>query len=318
MNNPLVSVIIPTFNRAHLIAETLDCILAQTYTNWECIIVDDGSTDASEILIKKYCDKDDRFSYYQRPNDRHKGANTCRNFGLEKSNGTLINWFDSDDYMAPSFLEKKVAVLETGPYDFVMSTSVDWDGANKETPIYETRNAGKEISAYHFITQHINCITNDFMATRTSIGALRFNEALKSGQEYNFISRYLFSTTQGTFIHEVLSKRRVHPGSIQSSMNRKMEKDLIAYHQRTVENKVLLLKDIQAIGDDKSKEYLVHSIMNFSYQLALKKQSIPFFSEILKAIKTIKGPRNKRLFFIAMKTLKYSGKGYKLFKKSLV
>ena len=53
MNTPLVSIVIPTFNRAFLIAETLDSVLAQTYTNWECIVVDDGSTDATEKLLKR-------------------------------------------------------------------------------------------------------------------------------------------------------------------------------------------------------------------------------------------------------------------------
>ena len=77
---PLVSIIIPTYNRAHLIAETLDSIIAQTYTNWECIVVDDGSTDPTDELMETYCKKDSRFQYYHRPKNRPKGANACRNY----------------------------------------------------------------------------------------------------------------------------------------------------------------------------------------------------------------------------------------------
>ena len=59
--NPLVSIIIPTYNRAQLIGETLDSILEQSYVNWECIVIDDGSTDSTDIVMARYCVKDTRF-----------------------------------------------------------------------------------------------------------------------------------------------------------------------------------------------------------------------------------------------------------------
>jgi glycosyltransferase involved in cell wall biosynthesis len=99
MIKPLVSIIIPTYNRAHLIGETLDSIIAQTYTNWECIVIDDGSTDATAELLEDYCKNDVRFQYHQRPTYRPKGANSCRNYGFELSKGEFINWFDSDDLL---------------------------------------------------------------------------------------------------------------------------------------------------------------------------------------------------------------------------
>jgi len=63
---PLVSVIMPTYNRAHLIAESLDCVLHQTYAQWECIIVDDGSTDNTDDILKSYLEKDKRFKYFKK------------------------------------------------------------------------------------------------------------------------------------------------------------------------------------------------------------------------------------------------------------
>ncbi|MGZ0017461.1 glycosyltransferase family 2 protein [Yeosuana sp. AK3] len=77
-----------------LIGKTLDSVLAQTYTNWECIVVDDGSKDGTEQLLYEYCKKDSRFQYFQRTKDRPKGANACRNYGVELSRGAYINWFD--------------------------------------------------------------------------------------------------------------------------------------------------------------------------------------------------------------------------------
>ena len=105
MHNPLISIIIPTFNRAHYIQETLDSILNQTYINWECIIIDDGSEDNTQEVLAKYLKKDVRFQFHIRPENRPKGANSCRNYGFELSKGDLIKWFDSDDIMLPNHIE---------------------------------------------------------------------------------------------------------------------------------------------------------------------------------------------------------------------
>ena len=80
--NKLISIIIPTFNRAHLILHTLESIKNQTYNEWECIIVDDGSTDNTEDVLKKYIDTDSRFRYFKRPLNHTKGPSSCRNFGF--------------------------------------------------------------------------------------------------------------------------------------------------------------------------------------------------------------------------------------------
>ena len=95
--NPLISIIIPTFNRAHIIGETLDSILAQTYPYWECIIIDDGSIDDSEEVIGEYVKNDGRFQYYNRPKEIIKGLTSCRNYGYSLCKGDFVSWFDSDD-----------------------------------------------------------------------------------------------------------------------------------------------------------------------------------------------------------------------------
>src|SRR5690606_15837655 len=124
-NTPLVSIIIPTYNRALLIGETLDSVLAQTYTNWECIIVDDGSTDNTEEIIRKYCEKDSRITFYNRPADKVKGPNAARNFGIENSVGEFILSLDSDDLILPQHLDLKVKVFQSNPeVDGVLSKTI--------------------------------------------------------------------------------------------------------------------------------------------------------------------------------------------------
>src|SRR5690554_597358 len=107
-HTPLVSIIVPTYNRAHLIGETLDSVLAQTYANWECIVVDDGSTDGTEELLHAYIAKDVRFQYHKRPAEYIKGANSCRHIGFLEAKGKFVNWFDSDDIMHINHLAEKV------------------------------------------------------------------------------------------------------------------------------------------------------------------------------------------------------------------
>lgn len=118
---PLVSIIIPTYNRAHLICETLDSVLAQIYANWECIVVDDGSTDNTEQVLKNYTQKDKRFLYHLRPKSYTKGANACRNYGFELSKGDFINWLDSDDLIAPNKIEIQLKLIEDNI--FTLATS---------------------------------------------------------------------------------------------------------------------------------------------------------------------------------------------------
>ncbi|EPR74699.1 glycosyl transferase [Winogradskyella psychrotolerans RS-3] len=127
-NSPLISIIIPTYNRRSLIGETLDSILAQIYQNWECIVVDDGSTDGTEELVKAYCDKDHRFQYHQRPSTHLPGGNGSRNYGFEISNGEYINWFDSDDIMCDDKLQLQMTSLETTNYNYSVCQTLVFEG----------------------------------------------------------------------------------------------------------------------------------------------------------------------------------------------
>lgn len=114
MNNPLVSIIIPVYNREQLIGETLDSISAQTYKNWECILVDDGSGDNTEAIVYPYANNDIRIKFYHRPKTKKSGASSCRNYGLEKANGELFQFLDSDDLLAKNKLEEQLKFYKPG------------------------------------------------------------------------------------------------------------------------------------------------------------------------------------------------------------
>ena len=115
MEKPLISIIIPTFNRAHLIQETLNSVIAQLYSHWECIVVDDGSRDNTKQVVEGYAKKDERFKYFQRPLDRKKGASSSRNYGLEMAKGDYIQFLDSDDLLNERKFEEQLKVLRKSP-----------------------------------------------------------------------------------------------------------------------------------------------------------------------------------------------------------
>ncbi|MDD7885186.1 glycosyltransferase family 2 protein [Flavivirga sp. 57AJ16] len=122
--NPRVSVIIPAYNRSQLISETLKSVSVQTYTNWECIVVDDGSTDNTIEIVKNLSIKDSRFSVYKRPPESPKGANVCRNYGFKLSKGEYILFLDSDDILKSTCLEKRLKLFKTSERtDFVLANS---------------------------------------------------------------------------------------------------------------------------------------------------------------------------------------------------
>lgn len=114
-NQPLVSVLIPNYNKAPYLRKTLDSVLAQTYTHWECIIVDDHSTDDSWKILEEYAKKDSRFKIYQRPDHLLKGGNVCRNSAFKSSKGDLILFLDSDDVLADFCLEQRINTVNSFP-----------------------------------------------------------------------------------------------------------------------------------------------------------------------------------------------------------
>jgi glycosyltransferase involved in cell wall biosynthesis len=119
MKNNLVSIIIPSFNSELLIRDTLDSVMEQTHANWECIIVDDGSTDTTITILKDYANKDSRFKWFPRPSTKPKGPSSARNYGLENAKGDFVVFLDSDDLLLKTCLENRIVFAnENSNFDF--------------------------------------------------------------------------------------------------------------------------------------------------------------------------------------------------------
>lgn len=199
MHDPLVSIIIPTYNRAHLIGETLDSVLAQTYENWECIIVDDGSTDNTEEVVNNYIKRDTRFQFHHRPIDRPKGGNAARNYGFEISKGEYVNWLDSDDILSNNKIYSQILLTEKKNIEVL---TCKWgrfqnDKNNfqlKDLKIYNQYDKGIDLlekyAVYNeFYPSHVFLILKE-----TCVRAGLWNENLIINQDGEFFCRILVAS----------------------------------------------------------------------------------------------------------------------------
>ena len=130
--NPLVSVIVPVHNGAETIAATLDSVRAQTWTHWELLVVDDGSTDGTAALVQQVRDTtgDDRLGVISIPNG---GVSAARNLGAARSRGELLTFIDADDLWTPDKLEAQVRMLQCRPGAAVVYSWVDCVAADGQS-----------------------------------------------------------------------------------------------------------------------------------------------------------------------------------------
>ena len=122
------SVIIPTYNRAHLITETVDTVLQQSYPHFEIIIVDDGSTDNTRQVMENKYGHEARVKYFYKQNEERGVA---RNFGLKQASGDYAVFFDSDDWMKRHYLDSLKSIIEKQPGIFLLAASYDYNNTGK-------------------------------------------------------------------------------------------------------------------------------------------------------------------------------------------
>ncbi len=203
--NPIVSIIIPSYNRANLIGETLDSVLTQTYTNWECLIVDDGSTDNTDEVVRAYVNKDPRFKYYHRPPEYLPGGNGARNFGFKMSKGEYVNWFDSDDIMLKHKLKKKIELIIKTNTDFVICKGAIFNEFPDVIPIPWGLHTNGNVLFNHMAGK-IAFVTNGPLFKKSYLINTEqlFNENLLVRQEWEYFNRLLLTSPKIDVISEPL------------------------------------------------------------------------------------------------------------------
>lgn len=217
MNTPLVSIIMATYNRAHLITETLDSIANQSFENWECLIIDDGSTDGTKEILEPYLKKEPRFQLYSRTSKHKKGLPGARNMGIEMAKGKYVIFFDDDDIVHPDNLQICVNVLSHEDHDFCrydkLSFSEEFTPSLIEnSPDYNSFTVGKE-NIDEMITGKLPFASCTVMWKKECLDNHKFNEELLYAEEWECYSRILSSEYKGVSINAILYFNRKHPTS---------------------------------------------------------------------------------------------------------
>lgn len=156
MEQNLVSIIIPNFNQEVFLKDTLDSVLQQTFQQWECLIIDDGSSDNSVAIIERYCEKDSRFKFFKRTDFPHvkKGGSACRNIGIQLTKGKYIVFLDADDILFDFCLETRLSYYKKNPdCDFLVFQMMRM---NEEGPIPNSElTKHSENYLYDYLSYHI-------------------------------------------------------------------------------------------------------------------------------------------------------------------
>lgn len=146
---PEISVITPAYNAALYIGQTIESVIAQTFNNWELILVDDGSTDNTAEVVKMYTDLDPRIKYYYQQNGRQGKA---RNYAISKAEGIYLAFLDADDLWVPDKLEKQLRVLKEQNCSLVYCSGYIFEGTTenriKEIEILIGHQSGKPLLEY--------------------------------------------------------------------------------------------------------------------------------------------------------------------------
>lgn len=212
---PLVSVIMPAYNASAFIETSIESVLAQTYSQWELIVVDDGSTDDTAIIVKRLANKDARIHYIWQKNGKQGKA---RNRGLQEAKGTWISFLDADDVWVSHKLKHQLQLLLDTQSDVVFGYSrLIKNKIKLEDIIGVGNNYYQGYSAINFLLEHGAFIMSTVMVSSVAIhkagGFVENKREIQYGEDWHM---WLKLALQGNLFYtdtQVVSYYRLHEGS---------------------------------------------------------------------------------------------------------
>lgn len=274
--NPIVTIIMATYNREKYILETLLSIQNQTFLDWECLIIDDGGFDNTKEVIAILLEQDKRFRYLQRPDSYAKGP-CCRNYGLDIAKGDYIIFFDDDDIVHPQNLELCVSELADSSISFcryirnVFFDDFDYifDYSRTYTSFYIDINDVEKMLKNEL---HFNCCA--VMWKRECFVNNRFDEKLMYAEEWELYSRILSLGYRGISIDKCLFSGRKHPNSSTGKF----------YRNDPVRRKSFSEAVLLVVLNLKEKKLLSYSLKRYFIARAIEFEEYNLFKDILNAL----------------------------------
>ena len=202
MAEPRVSIVMPVYERAHLVGRAVASVFAQRETDWELLIVDDGSRDRLAEALAPWTG-DRRVRLMREPVNR--GAPFCRNAGLAAARGEFVNFLDSDDELAPDKLERQLALFAADPaLDVVVAGSVR-RVAGEERAVQPIEPTSRRTRAREFVVKRIAWkMGAPLWRRRFLAGQAGFDESLGSGQDYEYYARAVLRDPAAAYLHAPL------------------------------------------------------------------------------------------------------------------
>ncbi len=228
---PKVSVIIPAYKIAEYVAETLDSAFAQTYQNFEIIVINDGSPDTLEFekVLEPYLEK---IVYLKQPNI---GAGAARNFGIETARGEFIAFLDGDDIWFPEFLESQLTLLESDNYDLVYADALLFGGSPYDGKNFmEDAPSEGEANFDSLLDVRCNVITSGTVARKKNIVDVGMFEVEKV-RAHDFVLWLRIAKNGGRFGYQrkILLKYRVRVDSLTGDSVQRLQREIDVYERIT-------------------------------------------------------------------------------------
>ncbi len=267
---PLISVIIPCYNYGKYLGACIDSLIAQTYQNWECIIVDDGSSDNSIEVAKQYSDTDIRVKYFTQKN---AGPTVARNLGLKQCNGQYVQFLDADDLLQNQKFEIQLNIFSHNPSTDIVYSKAKYFASENTHQLFDHLDL-KSVSELKAISRKGNVVITELLKGNIMVISAPlikkmvfdtyglFDEALYYNEDWELWTRLALSNC--TFLADDTDNTRplirVHDSYSKDNFNMfvyglmvclKINKDLhirkykkimmpkIAYHQRMIDEKLL-------------------------------------------------------------------------------
>ena len=218
MESSLISIIIPTYNHGYLLGEALDSVLSQTYSNWECIIVDDGSTDDTKEIVFRYINKDIRFRYAL---IQKAGPSSARNVGLKMAKGDFIQFLDADDLISKNKFEVQLGLFHEKKSDVIVCRMIYLlllienyfdDNMSSKVPALTLNGFIYSWDIDFVIAIHSPLISHDFIKRNK----LKFREEIKAKVDWVFWIELALNNATFYFHPDKLAHYRRHSSNMTS------------------------------------------------------------------------------------------------------
>lgn len=188
----MISIIVPVYNSEKYLDQCIQSILAQTYTDFELLLIDDGSTDSSSAICDRYAEQDSRVRVFHKENG---GVSSARNLGLDNAKGEWVTFIDSDDLVKSDYLK---SMIEQADADLIMSSFEfigkieDWDNSISDK-LYHKEEIKDFLERYIWGVALCGAVCKLFQ--KSKIGGTRFNEKIASKEDTIFVFEYLQSVS---------------------------------------------------------------------------------------------------------------------------